>query len=98
MRVRFSAEAERDLEAIGDWIARDNPARAVSFVGQLRESCLGLAEFPNRFALVPRYERHGVRRRVHGDYLVFDRVAADEVLVVHVLHGATDYAGLLFPE
>jgi plasmid stabilization system protein ParE len=42
-------------------------------------------------------ESHGVRRRPVGDYLIFYRVAADRVEVVHVLHGARDYEALLFP-
>ncbi len=96
MIVRLSAEAERDLEEIGDRIAADNPARAFSFVRELRAKCLGLAEFPERFPLVPRYERHGVRHRVHGNYLIFYRVEAGEVMVIHILHGAMDYAGVLF--
>ena len=98
MIVRFTDEAERDLEAIGDRIARDNPARALTFVAELRDACLWLADFPERFPLVPRYERHQVRHRVHGNYLIFYRVAAEQVVVLHVLHGAMDYAGLLFPE
>jgi len=31
MIVHLSAHAERDLENIGDWIARDNPVRATTF-------------------------------------------------------------------
>lgn len=98
MIVRLTAGAERELEAIGDWIARDNPARADSFAQELREACLGLADFPERFAPVPRYERHGIRHRVHGNYLIFFRVEGEAVVVLHILHGAMDYAGLLFPE
>ncbi|MDQ4087255.1 MAG: type II toxin-antitoxin system RelE/ParE family toxin [Pseudomonadota bacterium] len=97
MIVRISAEAERDMEAIGDWIARDNPERALGFVRELRAACLALAEFPERFPLVPRFERHGIRHRVHGNYLIFYRVEGSDVIVLHVLHGATDYAGILFP-
>ena len=98
MIVRLSAEAERDLERIGDRIAQDNPERALSFLGELRAKCRGLADFPDRFPLVPRYEKHGVRHRVHGNYLIFYRARADEVVVLHVLHGAMDYAAILFPE
>jgi plasmid stabilization system protein ParE len=98
MIVELAAEAERDLERIGDWIARDNPARAASFVEELLTACLGLADFPERFPLVPRYERHGVRHRVHGNYMICYRVEREKVTVVHVLHGAMDYAALLFPE
>ena len=70
MIVRLSVEAELDLEAIGDFIARDDPSRALSFLQELREKWLGLAEMPQRFPLVPRYEATGVRRRAHGGYLM----------------------------
>ncbi len=97
MIVEFAAEAERDLEAIGDYIARDNPARALSFVRELRGKCLGLDYMAERFPLVPRYESAGIRRRGHGDYLIFYRVGPDKVVIVHILHGAQDYASILFP-
>jgi plasmid stabilization system protein ParE len=96
--VHITANAERDLEQIGDTIAQDNPARALSFVLELRDKCLSLADMPYGFALVPRYERHGIRRRVHGNYLIFYRIDADRVTVVHVLHGARDYAPVVFDE
>ncbi len=35
MKVSISPLAEQDIEAIGDYIAQDNPARAVSFVESL---------------------------------------------------------------
>lgn len=98
MIVRLATEAQRDLEAIGDRIAEDNPDRALSFVRELREACFGLGDYPERFPLLPRYERHRIRHRVHGNYLIFYRVEAGEVLVLHVLHGARDFAGILFPE
>ena len=98
MIVELSLEAERDLERIGDHIARDDPARARTFVEELLADCLGLGEFPERFPLVPRYERDGVRHRVHGNYLIFYRFQAQKVIVVHVLHGAMDYLDLLVPD
>ncbi|MBB6193177.1 plasmid stabilization system protein ParE [Sphingobium wenxiniae] len=97
MIVHLTAEAEYDLEAIGDYIARDNPARAVSFLHELRAKCLGLADMPERFPLVPRYETAGVRRRVHGDYLIFYRVERDKVVIIHILHGTQNYSAILFP-
>lgn len=96
MRVLLSAEAERDLEAIADYIAADNPQRAVTLLREMREQCLGLSEMPERFPLVPRYEAIGVRRRLHGQYLIFYRVAGDAVIILHVLHGAQDYEAVLF--
>lgn len=97
MIVLLTAEAEFDLETISDFIANDNPTRALSFLRELREKCLGLAEMPERFPLVPRYEASGIRRRVHGDYLIFYRVEPGRVVILHILHGAQDYTSILFP-
>ena len=97
MIVRLTLEAERDLEAIGDRIAEGGPARAISFVAELREACLGLSSFPAAWPLVPRHEAQGVRRRVHGAYLIFYRIDRDAIVVIHVLHGAMDYEPILFP-
>lgn len=97
MIVEISAEAEADLEAIGDYIARDNPARAISFVRELGRSCMELAEFPEAWPIVPRYEAEGIRRRVHGRYLIFYRIQGESVSVLHVLNGAMDFEAVLFP-
>ena len=97
MIVELSDEAERDLEAIGDTIAAGDPPRALSFILELREKCLELGDLPERYQLVPRYKSSGIRRRVHGRYLIFYRVRTDKVVVIHVLHGAMDYEPILFP-
>ena len=97
MIVHISAEAEADLESVGDYIARDNPLRAMSFVQELRAKCMELSDMPHAFPLVPRYEGRGIRRGVHGNYLIFYRVQSDRVVVIHVLHGAMDYTSILFP-
>lgn len=98
MKVVLSDEARADLERIGDYIAQDNPPRARSFVRELIAAGREIGDMPEGFPLVPRYERLGVRRRAHGNYLIFYRIEAARVTVIHVLHGARDYEALLFPE
>lgn len=98
MKVVLTAEALYDLEQIGDYIAKDSPVRARTFVAELAAAARKIGEIPNGFPLVPRYESHGVRRRVHGAYLIFYRIEDDHVSILHVLHGARDYEALLFPE
>ena len=97
MIVELTAAAEADLEAIGDYIAQDNPARALSFVRELSRSCLELADMPEAWPIIPRYEHHGVRRRVHGRYLIFYCIAEDRIVILHVLNGAMDVEAILFP-
>lgn len=98
MIVEVTAAAEADLEAIGDYIARGNPGRAASFVRELHQLCLEIAEMPESWPVVPRYEHHGVRRRVHGRYLIFYRIGPDRVIVLHIVNGAMDFEPLLLPD
>jgi toxin ParE1/3/4 len=95
--VTLTAAAEADLEAIGDWIGQDNPSRALTFVLELRDACTTLAQLPEGYSLVPRYENSGIRRRVYGNYLIFYLVDGKQIQVLHILHGARDYEAILFP-
>lgn len=97
MIVALSDEAEIDLEDIGDYIAEQNPIRAVSFVDEIAERCERLAHMPLRFPLMPRHKHDGIRRMPHGSYLVFYRVGDTRIDILRVLHGAQDYETILFP-
>ena len=97
MKVFITDSAIRDLIAIADYIRPHNPDRAATFVDELLDHCEALAEFPQRYPLVPRYEHHGIRRCVHANYLIFYRVGTQQIEVIHILNGAQDYEALLFP-
>ncbi len=96
MRLRIAAAAEADLESIADWIGKDYPQRALSFVLELREACAPLELMPEAFPVVPRFAHHAIRRKVHGSYLIFYVVTGDTVTVLRILHGARDYDDLLW--
>ena len=49
MKLVFSPRAELDLEEIGDYIALDNPSRAISFVLELEEHCQKISKRPAAF-------------------------------------------------
>ncbi len=98
MKVVFTERAIAMLEQIGDYIASDNPERALSFVRELRGKALGLADMPRAFPLVPRHERHGIRRRVHGHYLILYVVRQDHVVIIAFVHGARDFGRFLLSE
>lgn len=97
MRVVITDAAKADLVEIGEFIRPHNPKRAITFVDELLDRCATLADIPTAFPLVPRYERHGIRRCVHRDYLISYRVIEDLIEVIHILHGARNYEVLLFP-
>lgn len=82
MRVEISPLAERDLEAIGDFIADDNPLRAVSFVAELRMQCAEISKAPLACHARPELGE-GIRSCAYGNYVI---------RIVRVLHGAMDIA------
>lgn len=53
---------------------------------------------PRAYPLAPRYEHRGVRRRSHRGYLIFYRIHAEVIEILHILHCARDVEALLFPE
>jgi len=86
-RLVFSPRASADLEEIGDYIARENPARAISFVEELREHCGAILVAPASYA--PREELGaGVRMAIHGRYLILFRANVDVVRRERIRHSA----------
>jgi plasmid stabilization system protein ParE len=98
MKIVFAKDAKAGLREIALFIARDNQARAISFVQELREKARSVVDTPRAFPLVPRYEHLGIRRRSYGKYLIFYRIEDDRILIVQILHNARDYKALLFPD
>lgn len=95
MNLVLTQAAETDLEAIADWIGADNPRRALSFVQELLAACEAIIFAPHAYPIAPRFVDQGIRRKVHGDYLIFYRLDPDAVTVLHILNGARDYDSLL---
>jgi len=98
MIVRLTETAQLELERIADDLSVFNPARALRLFQELRAACESLSDMPERFQLVSRYDPVQIRRRVHGEYLIFYRVTPEAVDILHILHGAMDYERILFPD
>ncbi len=90
MRIEVSSLVEGDLDAIADFIAQDNPRRALSFLRQIRAQILALGQRPLRFrsrtevdedARVALVGRYGILFRIRDDVVRVERV----VYVTHDL-------------
>lgn len=87
MRVRFTRPARADLIDIHRYIAKDDPNAADRVVAGIVERGLSLGSHPHsgrptddegiRVVPLPRFR-----------YLVFYRIAADELQILHVRHMA----------
>jgi plasmid stabilization system protein ParE len=61
MRVELSPFIKGDLEAIADWIAEDNPRRAVTFIREIREEFRKIGQGPLHYQLRPEIGEDAVR-------------------------------------
>lgn len=91
----YSTNAEADLEEIADYIARDNPRRALSFISELRAAGSRIARTPRGSPLVSGYETKGLRRRAYGNYSIYYRLNQDAVEIARILHQARDQEAAL---
>lgn len=95
-RLVITPLAENDIEEIGDYIAKDNPNRAVSFIAELRGQCRKLALSPQAYRL--RHELgNDVRACVHGNYIIFFNHDEKNVRILRILHGARNISALFNP-
>lgn len=89
MHLLITPLAARDLEEIGDYIAQDNPRRAVSFINQLKAQCKKICLNPEGYRRRPELS-DDLRSCTFGRYVIFFESNSKQVLIVRVLHGARD--------
>lgn len=87
-RLVISAEAQRDLLSIREYIASDNHSRAETYADELLECCERIVYFP--YAAPQNLRHHPDWRAIsHGWYMIFHSVTDRLVRVRAVKHSAT---------
>jgi toxin ParE1/3/4 len=93
VRIEVSSLVEGDLDAIADYIAQDNPRRALSFLREIREQILALGHRPLRFRLRTELEEEA-RVALVGRYAILFRIREDAVRVERVVYVTHDLLAL----
>ena len=88
-RLGLSPRARSDLDEIAAYIARDNPARAESFVLELIAKCTKVAKHPRIYRRRPEIGP-GIQQALHGRYLLLFRESPTEVRIERIIHSARD--------
>lgn len=81
----WTARALADLEAIGDYIARDNPEAAERWVTRLLTTAEKGAAMPLAGRRVPEIARDDVREVFLRQYRIVYRVSSDRIEVLTVV-------------
>ena len=94
MKVIFTKQAETDLEQIADYIALDNPIRALSFIEEIEQKCLSIGDIPKAFPIVSELIELGIRKRVYQNYSIFFCIESNQVFIIRILNSAMNYTAL----
>ncbi len=97
MQVVFSSFVEEDLDAIAEYIAQDNPARAVSFLREIRAKLRTVGKNPLLYMLRPEI---GIDARLAfvGRYVILFRVVDEVIRIERVVFGGRDLLTLFDQE
>ena len=93
MILRLRPEAERDLEAVWDHVADDDPGAADSLIDRLIAAMDRLIALPQMGRERPELGA-GIRALSVGQYIIFYRLDGDRLLVARVIHGKRDIRAL----
>jgi toxin ParE1/3/4 len=84
MKARFLKSAIRDMQAIKDFIARDNPATAARLMQTLRQKTGRMEPSPNSGRIIPETMEPHLRELVISNYRVMVQITQKKVTVFAV--------------
>jgi toxin ParE1/3/4 len=87
LEIFWTERALSDLEAIADYISRDNPSAAARWVARLIEVAEKAASIPLAGRRVPEVGRDDIRERLLRNYRIVYRVTAERLVVLTVFEG-----------
>jgi plasmid stabilization system protein ParE len=89
MRIELSSFIESDLETIADYIAQDNPTRAITFIREIRAKIRLVGSQPLIYQLRPEIGE-GARVAIVGRYVILFHIVGKIVRIERVVYGARD--------
>lgn len=95
LRLVLSPLAEGDLDAIAEYISRDNLSASVKMLARLRGGIERLLDQPRLGPLLQKPPRTRLRKWTVAPYMVLYRAGEGEIEVVRILHAARDLDDIL---
>ena len=99
LRIVFTSLARADIVDTTQYLAERNANAAAKFPDCVRHSTRRLSEMPELGTVAPFEDRRSKNIRIwpvkdFSNHLIFYQVETDELVVLRVLHGATNYETL----
>lgn len=91
MKVHWTEEAARDLEAIYDYIAADSPHHALKMVEKLLGRSDQIAQFPYSGRKIRDQDCDALREVIEGRYRIGYRILDDRIEVLKLVHTSREH-------
>jgi toxin ParE1/3/4 len=88
MKLSLTPRAAQDLNAILEYLNERNPAGAQKVSVAIERALVLLGERPYSGRIMKRKRRIRVKVVARDPYLLFYRIEAETIVVVHIRHGA----------
>ena len=92
--IEIKQQALDDLRDITEYIARDNPARAESFVAELLDRIAYVGGNPRLYPVRLNWNS-GLRIANHGRYRILYRASEERVVILRVVNAARDIEAIV---
>lgn len=89
-KVIWASAALEDLEAAAEYIQRDSPAYAASFVTRTLQAARSLSDFPERGRNIPEIRDETIREIFIQSYRLIYRIEKASVSILALIHGRRD--------
>ncbi len=96
MQLELSRYIEGDLDDIADYIAQDNPIRAVTFIQDIRTKFFDIQRSPQIYQLRPDIGEEA-RMATYGNYAILFRIMGEIVRIERVIYGSRDLSSIFEP-
>lgn len=92
--VTLQPDAVDDPRSAIRWIERASPERADAWFERMVSAIRSLSEFPRRCPLAPENDvfEMEIRQLIHEHYRIIFTAGSEEVVVLHIRHGARQSA------
>lgn len=90
MKVHWTDTAERHLDAIYAYIARDSLFYAKRTIDKITRASQQIADFPMSGRKVPEYNSDNIREIIEKPYRIIYRIKEEQIDVLAVIHTAQD--------
>jgi len=87
-RLRWTAQAVKDVETICEFIAKDSIVYAHLFAKFILQTVKRLAKFPKSGRIVPEFSNENIREIILGNYRIIYRIKNNIIEILTVYHSA----------